>query len=976
MSDIEDQKSVTDNTDTSTGISERKRPRDDGLELVLLGAETENGQEEDVEDAEQAEDDEDEDDEDDDDEDEDEDDVRRTKRSRTNQFLDIEADVDDEEEDEEEGEEEEEFRKEFIADDHAPGEGGEEHARAYNDAKIHRRLLREEQEANDQDVHDIAEALRQRYGRSGSSRFRGAASGQVSQRLLLPSVDDPSIWAIRCRQGKEKELVRQIMKKKISLQHSKTPLEIFSCFQRDNFSSYIYIEARKVEAVTQALSGLVGIFGNQGRLLVPIEEYPDLLRATKSSDVEVVPGIYVRIKQGKYKGDLAIVEDLAENGLEVRLKVVPRVDYGKNTVQQEYIDKNNVKKIRTIQNSKARPPARLFSEQDASTYDPRNLSRRGRNAYIYKGDEYTDGFLYKDFRLAIIDLKNVNPTLEELTRFNAGNEDEGIDLSKIAESLKQSSTDLITFQPGDVVEVTSGEQTGIRGLVISSQQGKIVQLQIQDASNPQLNNSTIEVPSSSLRKIFLTGDHVRVIHGKHKDDTGLIVAIDADQVTFISDQTRNAIIVFSNYLIKSTDTSSSFTKVGDYELHDLVQLNSDNVGIITRAEKELFTVLLTDGRTLKVSPSAVQSKVDIPKNQQSSTDKNGFEIKTGDTVKETLGERRTGTILHIYRTSLFLKSKTVVENLGVFVTNSSNVQTIAAKGMMSNQFKTPDLTKMNPSRSATMAPPPPAQRMVGRDLTINKRVKIVSGGHKGKQGIVKDGNGDTARVELHAPTKMVTVNKSNLKFEVEQTGTYISYEDFVKTRGRGFGGSLPQPRGSSNNGRGTSYGGSNGPSWGSRPRSEVPYQSSQPAWASNNSGAKTPAWGSAINATLPSNGGGSAWGGSSAYGGGNRSSWGGGASSYGGANNGGAKTPSWGSKTPAWGGASVYGGAGGKTPSWGGASAYGNRSAWDPNSGGHGSESNHAGNSWDTAPTPGNTAPTPGAWNAVTPAVNDDDYEP
>ena len=76
----------------------------------------------------------------------------------------------------------------------------------------------------------------------------------MPQCLLLPSVEDPNIWGVRCKPGKDKELVGLILKKKFSLQNTKTPLEIFSAFQRDTFSGYIYIEARKQTAIARRQS--------------------------------------------------------------------------------------------------------------------------------------------------------------------------------------------------------------------------------------------------------------------------------------------------------------------------------------------------------------------------------------------------------------------------------------------------------------------------------------------------------------------------------------------------------------------------------------------------------------------------------------------------------------------------------------------------------------------------------------------------
>src|SRR5436305_6617854 len=58
----------------------------------------------------------------------------------------------------------------------------------------------------------------------------------------------------------------------------------------------------------------------------------------------------------------------------------------------------------------------------------------GRGGVItYDGEEFEDGYLMKDFRVTALLTKDVNPTLEEITKFAAGTDDsEGIDLSSLA----------------------------------------------------------------------------------------------------------------------------------------------------------------------------------------------------------------------------------------------------------------------------------------------------------------------------------------------------------------------------------------------------------------------------------------------------------------------------------------------------------------------------------------------------------------
>lgn len=823
----------------------------------------------------------------------DEDDLpRKKKRRRANQFLDIEAEVDDEEEDEldEDDEEAELLREQFISDDHVEKSEGE--PTRPDDDRLHRQYDQRRQQAEDQDAEELAETLKQRYRKSHTA-YRGdtTASGTVSQKLLMPSINDPAIFAIRCSPGREKDLVRRLYEKKRTLARSGRPLDILTVFQRDAFKGYIYIEAKKPEAIERALTGMVNIYAKQ-RIIVPVSEYPDLLKQVKSSDVEIVPGIYVRISRGKYKGDLAIVDNLSENGLEVRCKLVPRLDYGKN----DEFDSNG-RRVKL----KSRPMQRLFNEQEARMYDAEHLQPgRGVRSFIYRGEEYVEGFLMKDFKLQFIQTKDVQPKLEDLDRFQTGNTDEdGLDLAAVAASLKGKSLEgdsSNAFQPGDKVEVRRGEQAKTVGKVLNVSLNE-VQIIVLDSGDRQFVNQELTVPATDLRKVFASGDHVKVIDGVHTDETGLVIKIDGDSVVFLSDQTKQDVRVFANYLIKATDSSSTTDSVNSkYDIKDLVQLNASTVGVIVKSEKGLFELLTADSRSITVKLTGIASKLNLTRREQVATDRNGLTIKVGDTVKEFGGDKRKeGVVLHIYKNFIFVESHEIQENLGIFVTNALNVGTISTKNSMISKSLGPDLTSMNPNAKlqTPLIAPGIKGKVGGRDKLLYMDVIINNGNHKGLMGKVVETDDMDARIELHTKAKKVKVNKTKLSVIVR--GEYIPYLRFI---------------GASDNARG-------------------PTLASGPAFSS---GAKT-AWGGATPSVAPgsastwggktpsvNNGGVSAWG--TAAGG--ASTWGapsssGGASSWRGGKGGGAST--WGNNHA--GGSSAWGNGG--TSSWG---SGGNSSAW------------------------------------------------
>lgn len=941
MSDSEDQNQIgsepgVPQEDDLTFDEEFRRAADqeDGEETQQSKRPREN-EEVDEEDQEEEE----EEEEDDDDEDDEEDEVshKRKRRRGANQFFDIEAEVDDEDEDDDEDDEEAEMlREEFITDDHAPIETVE---RVDTDDRLHRQFDNRRQKVQDEDAEKIAEELKQRYRKSHTA-YRGetSASGTVSQKLLMPSINDPSIYAIRVSPGKEKELVRKLYKKKRTLERQGTPLDILTVFQRDAFTGYIYIEAKRPDAIDRALEGMVNVF-MRDKLLVPVKEYPDLLKQVKTTDVEVVPGIYVRIKRGAYKGDLAIVDNLSENGLDVRCKVVPRLDYGVN----DTLDKNG-KRVK----SKIRPQQALFSEHKARTYDPEKLQNgSGRGHFRYANNDYIDGFLYKDFRIQFLQTQDVHPSLEELDKLQIKTDEDGLNLAAIAATLKNNKGDgksSTAFQPGDKVEIRRGEQAKTIGLVTEAALTEVT-IKVTDSGDPKFVNQRLTVPASDLRKIFNEGDHVRVVEGRHLDETGLVIKIDGDSVIFVSDQTREDVKVFANYLIKATDASSNVDQMkSNYDIKDLVELSSLTVGVIVKAEKNIFGVLTTDGRLIDVKPSGIASKIIQSRREQVATDRHGMTIRVGDTVKELLGDKsREGAIVHIYKNSLFIKSTEVIENLGIFVANRMNVTTVSTKDAMVSKSLGPDLTSMNPN---LRLPNPSAMaglktRIGGRDKLIYKDVQVTSGSYKGLKGKVTDADDEFARIELHTKSKKIKVRKQHLNVMVH--GEPVPYMRFIgaapderfgapampptfSSGGRStWGGATPAVAGGVSNGGASSWGGDRAggaSTWGGK----------TPAYGS--AGGKTPAYGSAAA------GGASTWGGAGA---GGASTWvgAGGASSWGGNRGGGAST--WGGNrggSSAWGGnrggASAWGGNKGNTSAWGGNQERGNTSKWGSNNGGSG----------------------------------------
>ncbi|WFD34863.1 transcription elongation factor spt5 [Malassezia cuniculi] len=729
-------------------------------------------------------DDEEEDEEEDDDDDDDEGSSRRrAKKQRRNRFLDVEAEVDNDDEDVEDEEAEELLREDgFIADDLL--DESRDELRSATDNQRLDRFRRQEEELS---AEALAEELRQRHARN--NRYSSQSDyAEVPQRMLMPSVDDPGLWRIRCKRGREQHLVATVMRRALAHEAAGKPLKILSAFSRDSLEGQLFVEARRADDVISAFEGLAGAYvTNTKPFLVPILEMADLLKLQKKQ-AEIPVGGWVRVKRGKYAGDLAQVLDVAENGEEVGLKLVPRIDLNPSE-QQTYTDRAGRKRKKPVNAALTaagfRPPQRLFNPEEVQKAYPHELPTKRGGAWVFAGETFRDGYLEKDFRVTALSTDDVNPSLDEVLRFTGeaptGN-DSNVDLNLLASASKRGLED--TLQPGDHVEVFDGEQAGVHG-VVDSLDGEVVVIESADAA---LNGQKIEVPARSVRKQFKPGDHVKVLAGKHADETGLVVKVEGGVTTFLSDLSQSEVSVFSKDIREAAEVGSGVNVIGEYELHNLVQLDPQTAGVIFKIERESFRVLDQNGEAVTVRPHQISMRRDSAR--AVAIDHDGNEIRDGDMVKEVewpLSQFRSGQVLHIYQsTLLFLHNREYTENGGVFVVRARNVEPLAPTAN-----KGVDTTKMNPAvtgaqgaqgGSGAIAAP----RRGGRDIYAGKHVAIIRGPYKTYRGIIKETTGGTARVELHTTSKILTVPLDHMVEKNPMTGE--SRRLVGPGAGAGFGG--------------------------------------------------------------------------------------------------------------------------------------------------------------------------------------------
>ena len=189
------------------------------------------------------------------------------------------------------------------------------------------------------------------YGGIDGVVGHGLGGSAVMQQSLLPSVNDPGIWKVKCTAGKEMLLIRSILLKAIELKSRGVPVYVKTAFC-NSVRGYIYIEALAEPYARDSIVGLRGLFQSSFER-IPVQEMTSLLNATVTKKPLKLHQ-WVRIKRGPLKGDLARIIHLLEGGSRVIFQAVPRPDF---TKRESVADKALA--------GKAKPPKRMFDVEEA-----------------------------------------------------------------------------------------------------------------------------------------------------------------------------------------------------------------------------------------------------------------------------------------------------------------------------------------------------------------------------------------------------------------------------------------------------------------------------------------------------------------------------------------------------------------------------------------------------------------------------------
>jgi transcription elongation factor SPT5 len=527
----------------------------------------------------------------------------------------------------------------------------------------------------------------------------------ITHQQQLPSINDPKVWQVGCKKGKEKEAVINLLQKALHKQLEGENLEIFSAFASSHVKDYIYVEAFLKMNVISAIRGMHML--NENRVnLVPIDEMVDVFSMDKAKKISLKKGTFVRIRSGDYKGDLAQIVSVEEHRGRALIRVVPR------------LEKTGNKKIRG--------PSKLFNHDDYKDAEKkRDSSEQGVFYYCWNGLQFYSGFLHKYMSLRSLQVANVNPSLAEVQIFQTSQNDENEETIQFVQGRK------IQFIQGDKVKVTKGDVKGLTGTVHTSSDGVICIIPHVE----ELCDQRYEFPVDELCKFFEIGDHIKVIAGRYQGITGMLVSTEDSSAEVICDVGKNVITVLCNDL-KLTDEISSGTTVNqNYRLNDIVTVaNENSFGIVVKVDSECLTAVMVSGEVRNIWFHEISKKFSPKK--ASAVDRDRNSLSEGDMVKISYSRHENynkfGSIKNCLRGTLFL----FIQGEGEYNILPVKASYCLLLGTETRNSEVPDTRRHD---------------------FMGKIVRIKSGPYRGYSGKVIEINETRARVEMSTLSKFITV---------------------------------------------------------------------------------------------------------------------------------------------------------------------------------------------------------------------------
>ncbi|CAI2358727.1 unnamed protein product [Moneuplotes crassus] len=660
---------------------------------------------------------------------------RRKLTEDVSKFIDDMAD-EDEGEDEEESEISEQERKKIYE--------------RYDRTKLEQKATNIYAEMDDDELEDFAKSLENKYEKGVEEQEE-----EDEARNLCPTVADPILWLVKCKQGSEREVCICLMNKYLQLKKEGNPLSIISATISDKIKGHLYIEAYKECHVREAIRGMNLIFQRSCRRIKE-EETANVFEIDKSAKITRKKGQWVRLNTGVYSGDYGKIVEIDDNKDGCYLKLIPRI-------KTETVPDARVFKDKRRFNNPERPPLKFFNKEEVTEVAEKFSNIFKKTMYYWNRNYYRKGFLYKYFNVRNFDTENIIPPRaifekfhKPSTNFDDDNSSEE-DIVEELEKWKTLASKSILLTKGDKIKVISGDLQNLTGKVVAIDP-KVITIKPDIKDIPD----NLDIDIRLISKHFNEGDHVTVVEGQYEGDKGMITKVSGERCIIFSESSQREFIAFLNNCKLTAQiakmTSSNFDH--GYNVFDLIITTNNTAGVVLGTEKDNLKVLTQIGRVRHIDINEISTKI-FQKKNISTLDHNGNFMSIGDPVRVIDGPNRNlkAIIKNIHHNSIFLYNKEFIETLGYFVENNKSIAMRGAEDP-SRRMMIPLTNKRN-------------------DPLLGKVVNICRGEYKGFEAKVTDIMEDRVKLELFFNNRMILLKREEVieKGEVQLEKSQVKFEE-------------------------------------------------------------------------------------------------------------------------------------------------------------------------------------------------------
>lgn len=318
--------------------------------------------------------------------------------------------------------------------------------------------------------------------------------------------------------------------------------QIYSAIARPSIRGYVYVEAHFPKDVELFCQDFVSYRGDIQ--IVSVEDAQAVLGMTPSYFCIPKPDTWVCIKHGLYAGDIGFLRAVVESSdgpaaldepselWDCIISVIPRISDPYSPKDKHRVGEKR-KLLPGVQGQKKRdrrPQAAFFdansiiAKMKMSGLDEITIAKQkpvsqvaagGRLEWQYRRNTYANGLLDLVLPARALNFGPGNPTANELKLWSQCE-----DLHVREQALRSLVQFQVFIWPGDRVEVISGPYRTLQGEVVNTD-GVVIMVHFSIADIPP--EATLK--ATEVRKIFKSGDYVRVMGGASDGKEGFVVTV-------------------------------------------------------------------------------------------------------------------------------------------------------------------------------------------------------------------------------------------------------------------------------------------------------------------------------------------------------------------------------------------------------------------------------------------------------------------